>query len=214
MTFAVRKIDASTVWQAERIFRLRHQVGKEQLTEEQLTERISQFEAAASNPNKDPRSLMWGVFTGDVMAAYMCQEFSVAPNHWLMSFLATNPELGHSWNYLHNGLDELWARAFQEGRKYGRSSVVWSLPVKWAATTERTQKSSRVWPRYTICEFARVPAGEVPTNSFDRWVAGGRPKDYDVVLRAAWLKADQAHHQLATIRTISQRSALPGQRAA
>lgn len=200
--FAVRQIGASDLPEVQRIFLLRNQVGKEQLEPDAAKEHASRFYEAIENS----QAIIWGAFDGKMLAAYLCQEFAFSRYHWLMSFLATNPEVGAPWNYRLNGLDALWEAAFLEGKKRGKRSVVWSLPGVWAKTASRIQHTSTVWKDYHIHQFATVKAGEVPSNPFDRWVSGSRPKSYDVVLRCAWKNSTPALGLLEATRLVASQN--------
>lgn len=178
-------------------FAAQHQIGKQQLSEAEVESSMQKLEKTIENKSV----VTWLAFTKEQkLASYLVQHFVPSSKFWAMPLLGTNASLKMQWNYKTNGMDELWKRAFAFGKYHDHPGVVWSLPVGWDKTSERTRKTSTVWPKYHIESFARIPAGEMPTAQFDHLVFGDRVKPYDVILRAAWPQSASMLNQLEVER--------------
>lgn len=169
---------------AIKAFRAQSQIGKQRLSPADVDRGIEVLRKTIS----DLRQVTWLAFDADKnFLSYMVQFFPhTCPNHWLMPFLVTNPDMHLPWDYSKNGMEQLWIRGMSFGKYYNCHNVLWSLPTAWVKTTERTRRTSKVWKNYDIHAFGEVQAGELPENPFDRVVFGQNPKSYDVTLRCAW----------------------------
>lgn len=178
----VSRLTRANLHLAEKVFIARHQIGKLQLSSEQIEAAISSMRRAVN----DKYIIHWGCFSPtNQFMGYLVQAFSSkVQGTWLMPFLATNPEIGEPWDYTKNGMDALWRTAMVAGRVARCENIVWSLPTAWTRAKDRT--ASKVWGSYEIVPFAQVPAGTLPELPFDRWVFGQNEKPYDVTLRCAW----------------------------
>lgn len=177
----VQRLDRRTIHLAENLLRARQRVGKQLLSDEELEAAVVELHKSLENN----RIVQYGAFNErDELMSQLTQVFSSQPyDHWLMSFLSTNPKLELGWDYRVNGLDALWNAAFVTGNVHKVPHAIWSLPKGWARTQEKTVRTSSVWKRHDVISFAEVPAGEVPTDPVLRWAFGDRPKTYDVVIR-------------------------------
>jgi hypothetical protein len=188
---------------AERVFIARHQIGKHQLSSEQIEDGLRSMRDTID----DRRIFHWGCFSANgQFMGYLVQAFGRAPRHWLMPFLATNPEIGEPWDYTKNGMDALWRTAIVTGRIHKRTDIVYSLPTTWERTTDRTQRTSEVWKGFTIVGYDKVPAGTLPAHEFDRWVFGETPKPYDVTLRCAFQIKTPGLARLQALRALTAES--------
>jgi hypothetical protein len=177
------RLTKQTIHLAEQIFVAQHQIGKQQLSSDQLEAGVKALYESLENKY----IVHWGCLDGNRFMGYLTQVFSPKiAHHWMMSFLCTNPAIGERWDYSKNGMDTLWRAAIVCGNTYKCTNIVYSLPATWARTTDRTQRTSRVWKPYEFHVFNTVKANELPELPFDRWVFGQNPKPYDVLLRCAW----------------------------
>jgi len=211
MKFTIQRLTSQLLPLAVEIFTAQRQVGKQQLSSSELERGLEALRGSL----KSQRTVTWMAFNeAQQLVAYLVQTFpACCSNHWLMSFLVTNPMVPAPWNYQRNGMDALWLRAISFGRYYDCQNILWSLPTAWARTTSRTQKTSAIWPRFEIYPFGEVKAGELPTSEFDRAVFGNHPKPYDVTLRCAWPAAHPGRDLLQRVRSPAFEAAhnvLPG----
>jgi hypothetical protein len=183
--FDVRRLEEADLPQMEAIMRARRQIGKQQLDDEELDDALAMMHSGMTKYRD--RVVYLGAFKKKVLWCFMSMEFrSEHPDAWVMSFLATNPDVVKTWHYRRNGLDSLWIAAFDVGRKHERKYCYWSLPTAWCTTQERTRKNSTIWKFCKIEQYAQLEAGQMPESELDRWVYGTRPKPYHVTLKRAW----------------------------
>lgn len=185
---AARRLWPADAQRIQDILRLRSQLGAAKLSAQELQDLEERIARGLSNLN----CVFWGdAHPNGQLRCLLLQVLDPRwPDTWNAALLATDGSTP-SWNYRQNGLDALWRVAFTWGRSKGRQHVVWSLPLAWARTMRHTAKTTDEWLKYDVQDLDVVPAGELPSDDFKRWVFGETVKTYPVLLRRASLKQSQ-----------------------